>query len=88
MKKFGITQSWQRQVDGPGVANCGNPELDEKSRRDLQNALESIAEDRFGPNTGRAFEKLRKITKYNQGGKKDGGFLQRALTEEGRIIEG
>lgn len=57
-------------------------------KQDMHRALESIVEDRFGPNSGRAFDKLKRITKYNQTEKRDGGFMQRAIAPDGRIVSG
>jgi hypothetical protein len=54
----------------------------------MDSALESIIADRFGPDSGKAFSKLKRITKYNQAEKRDGGFMQRAIATDGSIITG
>jgi hypothetical protein len=50
--------------------------------------LEEIAEDRFSPRAGRAFTRLRRLTRYHEFEKRDGGFLQRAIAPDGRILAG
>jgi hypothetical protein len=50
--------------------------------------LEEIAKDRFSPTAGRAFTRLRRLTRYHEFEKRDGGFLQRAIAPDGRIVAG
>jgi hypothetical protein len=55
-----------------------------KIRRDI----EEIANDRYSPKASRAFKRLRRLTRYHEFEKRDGGFLQRAVTPDGRIVAG
>jgi hypothetical protein len=54
----------------------------------LRREFEIIAEDRFSPQAGTAFKRLKQITGYHELDKRDGGFLQRATTDDGEIIAG
>jgi hypothetical protein len=45
-------------------------------------------EDRFKGNPKWVFQKLKRLTKYDQYDKRDGGVVTRALNEDGRLVSG
>lgn len=83
-----MTESWQRGMNEANLRRAGNVENDNKQLARLTKALETIAEDRFSPQAGEAMARLKRITHYHEYDKRDGGFLQRAVAADGRVISG
>jgi hypothetical protein len=50
--------------------------------------MNRIAEERFSPAAGQAFRKLKRLIRYHEFEKRDGGFMQRAIAPDGRITTG
>lgn len=88
IKNVGITELWQRQIDRKRLRDAGNAEAEKKHQQAIGRILEQIAADRFSAQAARSFRTLKKLTRYHEHEKRDGGFLQRAITSDGRIVTG
>jgi hypothetical protein len=88
IKIVNLQEKWQRDINRDRLQLEGDPSHDQRLMENFRRELETIVADRFSPASAKAFKKLKRLTRYHEYEKRDGGFLQRAMTTEGLIISG
>lgn len=77
----------EKSIDGKRLELVESEDFGKKLMVKLDKDIRKVIDGRFSNESRKAFNVIKKITRYNSFDKRDGGFMER-IRHEGRIVNG